>query len=240
MKKILIVEDELLIALDIKNILTKEGYEVVFNVINYEQAIENINNYNPDLVLIDIKLKGEKDGIAVGQYLDKKFNHIPYIFITSYTDEDTLNTLKKNTAPSGFIVKPFLPITLKTSIEIILNNIDKTKINTLTEIPEQLKKVIEYINANLTKKIEVNELYQLTSWNQQSFALHFKNYLKTTPYQFVIQSKINYAKEVLKNEDIKLKDLAFDLGFISYSNFYNAFFKYTNQTPESYIIKNKK
>ena len=70
-KKILVVEDESLIALDIKNILAKEGYEVITNIKTVETAIVAIEEHNPILVIIDINLNQLKDGIYLGHYLLK-------------------------------------------------------------------------------------------------------------------------------------------------------------------------
>ncbi len=66
---ILIVEDELLIAMDIKGILEEEDYNVISNVVSVEEAMECINNVNPQLVLIDINLKENQTGIDLGNYL---------------------------------------------------------------------------------------------------------------------------------------------------------------------------
>lgn len=101
---IVVVEDELLIALDIKEILNEQGYEVIINVTSVEKAIAIIEEHDPILVLIDINLKQDKDGIELGQYLLIK-DKIPYIYLTSYHDKLTLDRVK-DTRPHGYIVKP--------------------------------------------------------------------------------------------------------------------------------------
>ena len=117
---ILVVEDELLIAFDLKEILEEEGYNAIINIVTVAQAIELIENEKPILVLIDINLKNNDDGVLIGHYLLKK-DTIPYLYITSHSDKVTLDRVKE-TRPYGFIVKPFKPIDVKTTVSIILNN----------------------------------------------------------------------------------------------------------------------
>jgi CheY-like chemotaxis protein len=153
---ILVVEDELIIALDIKEILEHEGYNVIINT-TATQAIIAIEEHSLVLVLIDINLNQEKDGVNLGEYLFQK-KIVPFIYITSYTDNLTL-TRVKDTNPNGFIVKPFRPIDVITTVGIVLNTI-KFKRKTLeneinsaeTEIPFILKSALRYIEENSDKK----------------------------------------------------------------------------------------
>ena len=117
---ILVVEDELIIALDIKEILEHEGYNVIINT-TATQAIIAIEEHSLVLVLIDINLNQEKDGVNLGEYLFQK-KIVPFIYITSYTDNLTLLRVK-DTNPNGFIVKPFRPIDVITTVGIVLNTI---------------------------------------------------------------------------------------------------------------------
>ncbi len=114
--RIYIVEDEPLIAETIKTILNEEGYVVCGESDNAKEALFDIENLKPDLVLADIMLDGEIDGIEMITHL-KKRNNIPFIFLTSLSDADTLERVKA-TNPSGFIVKPFNENTLTTNIDL--------------------------------------------------------------------------------------------------------------------------
>ncbi|MFE3867913.1 response regulator [Flavobacterium sp. LS2P90] len=98
-KKILVVEDESLITLDIKLIFEKEGYEVITNIKTVENAIASIIEHNPILVLIDINLNQNKDGVDLGTYLLAK-NTITYIYITSFSNEVVLDRVI-HTRPHG-------------------------------------------------------------------------------------------------------------------------------------------
>ena len=114
--RIYIVEDEPLIAETIKTILSEEGYVVCGENDNAKAALFDIDNLKPDLVLADIMLDGELDGIEMVTHLKKRHN-IPFIFLTSLSDAETLERVKA-TNPSGFIVKPFNENTLTSNIDL--------------------------------------------------------------------------------------------------------------------------
>jgi len=116
--KILIVEDERLIALDIKRRLQQLGYEVVAIAHHAEAALAAIAENRPDLILMDIHLQGEVDGIAVAAQILPQYS-IPVIFVTAHADEATLRQAKA-TQPFGYLVKPVETHDLNTAIEIAL------------------------------------------------------------------------------------------------------------------------
>jgi len=120
---ILIVEDESIVAKDIQHSLKKLGYNVT-NICNSgEDAIKEAANNKPDLVLMDIMLKGDMSGIdAAGQI--RETLSIPVIFLTAYADEATLSKAKV-TEPYGYIIKPFKEIDLHTSIEMAIYKHEK-------------------------------------------------------------------------------------------------------------------
>lgn len=118
MTKVLIVEDERMIAEDIKHTLNQFNYEVtgIFN--KGENAIVDININKPDIILMDIMLEGDINGIETGEIILKKHN-IPIIFLTSFADIATVESTK-NIAPYGYILKPYEAKELYASIEIAL------------------------------------------------------------------------------------------------------------------------
>ncbi|AIY14187.1 MULTISPECIES: LytR/AlgR family response regulator transcription factor [Cellulophaga] len=118
--KILIVEDNVIIADDMQSMLEEIGYEIVDNVIVYEQAIEVLKTKQVDLVLIDIILASDKTGIDLGKHIREKYN-IPFIFVTSNSDRATVENAK-TVKPNGYLVKPFEQQDLYTSIEIALSS----------------------------------------------------------------------------------------------------------------------
>lgn len=118
--RILIVEDNVIIADDMQSMLEEIGYEIVDNVIVYEQAVEVLKNNEVDLVLIDIILASDKTGIDLGKHIRENYN-IPFIFVTSNSDRATVENAK-SVKPNGYLVKPFEQQDLYTSIEIALSN----------------------------------------------------------------------------------------------------------------------
>jgi len=115
---ILVVEDEAIVAKDIQNSLKKLGYNVPSVENTGEDAIESAGKYRPDLVLMDIMLKGQISGIEAADQIKRRYE-IPVIFLTAYADESTLSKAKV-TEPYGYIIKPFKEIDLHTSIEMAL------------------------------------------------------------------------------------------------------------------------
>ncbi len=117
-KKIYIVEDEPLIADTIVLALSKEGYDVCGITDNAKEALYDIDDLKPDLILLDINISGGIDGIELAKKINTKF-HIPFIYLTSLTDKKTINSVKE-TNPSGFLCKPFNEAGLRSNIEIAL------------------------------------------------------------------------------------------------------------------------
>ena len=113
--KILIVEDESIIALDIKSILIRLGYIVTDIVVSGEECLKKIEEELPEMILMDIKLKGSMDGIETANIVKEKYD-IPVVFITAHSDRSSLHRAKV-TEPYGYIVKPVSERELYTTIE---------------------------------------------------------------------------------------------------------------------------
>ncbi len=116
---ILIVEDEPIIADDIAMILERHNYTIEEIVDNADEAISTMKDSLPDLVLLDINIEGDKDGIQLAHQINKEFQ-IPFVFLTSYYDNNTLKRAKA-TNPAGYVVKPFDEGDLKANIELALS-----------------------------------------------------------------------------------------------------------------------
>jgi CheY-like chemotaxis protein len=113
--RILVVEDEAIIAMDIQNILKKIGYSSAEVVHSGEESIEKVAEGRPHLVLMDIKLKGNLDGIQAAHQISQKYN-VPVVYITAYGDENTLKRVD-GTGRFGYITKPFEETELQTTIQ---------------------------------------------------------------------------------------------------------------------------
>jgi len=117
-KKIIIVEDEAIVAADLKNTLELLGYEVPAITSSGENAVIEVARFQPDIVLIDIMLKGKMDGITAAGKIRERFG-VPVIFLTAYSDNKTLERAKK-TEPYGYIIKPFTRAEIKSAVEMAL------------------------------------------------------------------------------------------------------------------------
>ncbi|NAS11961.1 LytR/AlgR family response regulator transcription factor [Poritiphilus flavus] len=119
--KILIVEDEMLIGAKISLQLSNLGYEVTGIVARGKEAIQHIAHERPDMVLLDINLKGDVDGIETAHVIKKEYD-IPIIFLTANSDEEHFERAKA-TQPEAFISKPFKKLDLERAVALISNKL---------------------------------------------------------------------------------------------------------------------
>ncbi|RHX90899.1 ATP-binding response regulator [Leptospira stimsonii] len=116
---ILIVDDEWLIAFNLQVSLQKLGYSIAGTARTADEALELAERTKPDLILMDIRIEGELDGIQAAERIQKKMD-VPVIFMTAFADEETFNRAVDRASMFGYISKPFQPTALKNSIEIAL------------------------------------------------------------------------------------------------------------------------
>jgi CheY-like chemotaxis protein len=164
---ILIVEDEALIAMEIRDRLTRLGFQIASIADTGEKAIREAERTRPDLILMDIRLKGKMDGVEaanrIGQSLD-----IPVVYLTAHSDSSTLQRAK-SAAPFGYILKPFAERDLVVAIEIALHRhsverrlkeSERKAVSILTSIGEGL--LVTGPNGRVTYMNSTAE--QLTGW----------------------------------------------------------------------------
>lgn len=142
-KKILIVEDEAIVAEDLRRILEGLGYQVVAAVASGEQALTHIKEHHPDLVLMDIVLQGDLNGIDTAEIIRQQ-EHLPVIYLTAHSDPRTLERAKVS-EPYGYVLKPFDERELHSIIEITLYK-------------HQAEKRLHHINGILRAIRNVNQL----------------------------------------------------------------------------------
>lgn len=212
--KILIVEDELLIAHHIKQSIENENFECVGIAIGYNEAIKLIKEKEIDLVLLDVNLYGVETGIDIAKELNKNFK-IPFVYLTSYSDNATLKKLKE-TFPMAYISKPINSVNLITTLEIVCNN---AKFNNIK--PFTFKIGENQVNINL------NDIKYVKYKNEENIVLVFKkdalllqisffNFLSliqsNTIKQINNQTAVNivYISEIVNNK-VFLQDEVFEL-----------------------------
>ena len=116
--RVLIVEDDHIVALDIRRNLRKAGYQTIDIVASGEETLQKFEDFDPDLILMDIHLQGSLDGLETARAIRKKFS-VPVILLTAYADDSTIERAIIS-EPFGYIIKPFEQKELKISIEMAL------------------------------------------------------------------------------------------------------------------------
>jgi two-component system, response regulator PdtaR len=123
--RILVVEDEHIVAMGIKKMLKSLGYTVTGVASSGEDAISKAESTFPDVVLMDIMLKGDIDGVEAAGKIKERFD-IPVVYLTAYSDNNILERAKR-TEPFGYIIKPFDEKDLYSNIEVALHKYRKEK-----------------------------------------------------------------------------------------------------------------
>jgi PAS domain S-box-containing protein len=143
--RIMIVEDEGLVALAIEKSLKTFGYEVPITVSTGEDAVRKVVEVEPDLVLMDIKLKGEIDGVEAADRIRNSF-HVPIVYLTAYSEDKTLERARL-TEPFGYITKPFEERTLQATVEMALYK--STAEGKLWRTKEKLQTILRCIGEGI-------------------------------------------------------------------------------------------
>ncbi|MBK7149351.1 MAG: response regulator [Bacteroidetes bacterium] len=178
-----IVEDELLVARNISILLQKMGYTALKPVRNYTDALKMISTESPDLLLLDIIIEGDKDGIQLAETINSQF-HIPFVFLTANSDEATIQRAKA-VRPSAYLLKPFYEKDLYTSIEIAFNNFNLhlSPAATAKAEPAKPKDFIFIKEGSAFQKVLLNNIMVIES---EHVYLHVHTMEKT----FMIRSKL--------------------------------------------------
>lgn len=149
--KILITEDEGIVALDLQSTLEGMGYSVVAVASSGEEAIEKAEKTQPDLVLMDIMLAGDMDGVTAAEQIHDQL-HIPVIFLTAYADDHILERAKR-AEPYGYIIKPFKEDReVHIAIEMALDKLEMER--ELAKYREHLEEILAERTAELKKSNE--------------------------------------------------------------------------------------
>lgn len=142
--RILVIEDEPFIAMDIEQTLNNIDFSVSAIAHTYNDALHQLQTNTPDAVLLDINLEDEKDGIDIGEIIHQQY-HLPFIFLTSHADKSTLDRAKK-TQPAGYIVKPFEEKDLLAGLEIALYNYSLREIKPILSLENINKHILAQIS----------------------------------------------------------------------------------------------
>ena len=162
--KILVVEDETIVARDIQQSLTRLGYDVPTTATSGEEAIRMTKEIDPDLILMDIVLKGQMDGVETVRQINRQFD-VPVIYLTAYADDSTLERAK-TTSPAGYMLKPFHPNELRPTIELVLHRAQIDR-----HLKESLRWLATTVRCMSDSMITINRGGRLTYMSQAAEAL---------------------------------------------------------------------
>ena len=218
-KNILIVEDEMLIAAQIQMFLEFNGYNCVGIAVDYTGAIELLESNPVDLILLDVKINGSKDGIDVANYINQNLA-LPFLFLTSYNDADTLKALKLLN-PVGYVNKPINDATLLTNIDLYFSS---SKRHTKHIVPILSGTKTYNINCTDLQYIESEHVYLYFTNHTQTIRLSLSNFLQQLPNKELIQinrSTAMYPNSInqIGKSKLKVKNKVFKISENFKSNF---------------------
>lgn len=194
--KILIVEDEFPIALDIETRLKKMGYDIIGIANDYDSALKYLSSNKPDLVLLDINLEKGKNGIDLAGEINEKFS-IPVVFLTAYSDNQTFNkAIKVN--PGGYVIKPFENENLSRTIMLALSNHEKN----LNPKPQNIKAIIEKNHIFIKDKGQIRKLdFDAILWIE---AMDNYSIIHTKKENFVVGSFLKDVVEKMGSNFVRI------------------------------------
>lgn len=184
-KHIIIVEDEAIIAMDVKQCLENFGYIIDEVADCTDDAMFYIKKYLPDIVLMDIKLQGKQDGTQIVEEIQNKYK-IPVVYLTSHTDADTLQEAQ-NTKPYGYVVKPFDEHQLYSTLLIALSRFDEE--NKLKNSDSKIIKINKKYKYSMSdKKLYYEDEEIAFAKKEREFVYILAKYLDTVvPSEYIIR-----------------------------------------------------
>lgn len=197
-KKIIIVEDEAIIAAEIEMTLESLGYKIVGKSKNGDKALDLFSSKEPDLVLLDITIKGTLNGIDLAKIIREKYE-FPFLFLTSHADTHTLNEVKQ-TLPYGYIVKPFSENDLRTAVELALYKF-KIEKQGIFPLKEELERKLD-LGLSQREYELYSDLFNGLSYKEIAEANHIsvntvKHYLKKLFEKLEVSSRHQASSLIL-------------------------------------------
>ncbi|MEX2567638.1 MAG: response regulator [Cyclobacteriaceae bacterium] len=247
-ERILIVEDDINISENIEEILQLLGYVNIDIANSANQAIKVVKKYRPDMVFMDIKLKGDKDGIELGEIIQQMVD-APIVYVTSYSDPDIIERAKR-THPAGFIVKPFNSNDIHAMVEIVLYN-QRTRPSFTegsTKVPESPYLVVDavYIKAdNSFERVDYRDIYYVeangnmvtlfTKGRNFTIRKSMKDMEEKLPSNLFLRVQKSYIVQLDQIENFNTKEINLKTGDVVQvgRQYYNSFLAKLNTITES-------
>ncbi|MBU3011004.1 LytTR family transcriptional regulator DNA-binding domain-containing protein [Polaribacter vadi] len=192
--KVLVVENEMIIADNICNTLEDLGYNVLEPAISYTEAMITIEKEKPDIAILDIILSGKKTGIDIAKQIIDNY-HFPFVFLTSNSDSITLNKAKE-VMPPAYLVKPFSKEELFTSIEIAISNYSKRVIEEEKSVSD---KSIFIKNKGALLKVKFDDILYFKSSH-----VYVELFLVDNK-KFLVRKSLNNIQETLNKNFVRVQ-----------------------------------
>ncbi len=245
MARILVVENERIVARDLCEILGMLGHVAEGFVTNYEDALGEVNQREIDLVLVDIGLAGLRDGIALALALREEHD-VAIAFITSHDDSETVG-MAAAVRPNGYLIKPYSEKSVDALVRTALANyapdqrgIDyggltearALKARRLTDA--QLAAVEQHVARKLDSPIAIQDLADLCALSEATFSRLFAASTGVTPYNYIVDQRMAEAKRLLRHSEWSIAEVAIAAGFGHQAHFTTMFRRRSGTTPAAY------
>ncbi|MFT4858700.1 MAG: two-component system response regulator LytT [Algoriphagus sp.] len=248
-ERILIVEDDISIAENIQEILELLGYVNIDIANSANQCIKVVKKNRPDLIFMDIKLKGDKDGIELGEII-KQMVDAPLVYVTSYSDPTIIERAKR-VNPAGFIVKPFNTNDIHAIVEIVLYNKRTKPSNEVTAVKTNTDSSFlvddsVFIKAdNVFEKVPYTDLFYVeangnmvtifTKHRDYSIRKSMKEIEEILPSQFFLRVQKSFIVNLKQIESFNTKEISLIGGSVIQvgRQYYNSFIAKLNTITES-------
>lgn len=234
--KILIVEDESIIALNIKEILMSFGYIVVGIAANSEKAFHLVESKKPDLVLMDITLQDREDGIVLAEKISERIS-VPIVFLTANDKNQTIDkaiTVK----PYGYILKPFKDVELKTTIEIALKTFSENQTLTgkLNEINSEITSLQSKFSLETKSKMRFIKLQHgyIFDNSEATLLLAGKEILLNHKEKKLIQLLVRHIGEIVSVAQIE--DYVWNGELVGEGSLRSLMFRIRQKLPKDFLI----
>jgi AraC-like DNA-binding protein len=203
----------------------------------FQLITDTIKIHECKLIIIDCDIQFDAVYFKFIKSL-QHLNTIPFLLISSINDSRYIENIKY-CIPDGYLTNPFNSLDLEICVALIQAKFEKKQekrfqTQGLENVPYGIKKTLKYIDINIFKKIEIIDLSNLTQWEKNYFIKLFFKYVGNTPYQYILEKKIEIAKSLLIQSDYSINQISFELGFKSYTNFNSAFQKVTFSSPSAF------
>ena len=220
-KRIMIVEDEGITAMNIKKSLEDIGYVVTSIAVSGEDAVSNAEEQRPDLVLMDIILMGEIDGIEAAEQIRARFD-TPVVYLTAYSDEAMIKRIKK-TEPIGYIVKPFNAKELRIALEIAFYKNEME--SRLKESENKFREVVEGTGDLVTTVDGAGDIVYINHMSEKVFGVKADKCIGMSAFQFIhpddrqptIECFADAVKERLKQASLENRQINITTGEVRHT-----------------------